>query len=230
MQTIFRHEVFENASTMTPLAMATQAGSHGTGFVQPFDQKKCLASLASDSKMFLCGINIMWLDFTYTPTPNIPMFWTTVKSIQKHFFASPDSGGFSEVHVEIPITAAQVDSRNLGDFGTWRHSSPTEILMAWVLAVALAVTAGADVETMKKWVLKMLSVPALFRVVENEAKIPWRAEQLREDLSAKESLSRTTVRGIGAVVGACVCGWVGRQALQRCECQRVEKDMQADSK
>lgn len=195
-QTVFQHRVFETSVRLEPLPMAsvqTAAGSMpgGTGYVQPFDLTKCIASLGTENEMYLAGINLAWLDFNYSPTNNIPMAWSTVESIKKHFFHKPT--GFSEVQLEVPVLAAQLDTKELGEFGKWRHTSPTEILMAWVAAVADCINAGASDDDLKPWHNHMLSVPCLFKLVRVESKIEWRAEQLREDFSAKDALARTTV-------------------------------------
>ena len=192
VQTVFHHPLFENSVNLQPLPMAQAGGGGGgTGYVQPFELKRCLASLGSDTGLYLAGINLAWLDFAYTPQSNIPMSWSTVQGIKKHFFGSP--AGFSELQLEVPVLAAQLDTEDLGSWGKWLHTSPTEILMAWVDAVAEVINAGASNDELQPWYNHMLSVPCLFKLLRIESKIEWRAEQLREDLSAMESLARTTV-------------------------------------
>ena len=114
-----------------------------------------------------------------------------MESIKKRFFKKPT--GFSEVPLEVPVLAAQLDTKELGELGEWRHTSPTEILMAWVAAVAGCIRAGASDDDLKPWHDHMLSVPCPFKLVRVGSKIEWRAEQLREDFSAKDALARTTV-------------------------------------
>ena len=66
-QTVFQHRVFETSVRLEPLPMAsvqTAAGSMpgGTGYVQPFDLTKCIASLGTENGMYLADINLAWLD------------------------------------------------------------------------------------------------------------------------------------------------------------------------
>ncbi len=72
--------------------------------------------------------------------------------------------------------------------------------MAFVSAVASAVTAGADPARLAKWRYHMTTAPCLFVLVPPTDSIGWRAQQLREDVSQKASLARTPVQRIFDVV------------------------------
>ena len=150
----------------------------------------------------MAAVNLFWLDLNYTPTPNVPMSWSTVDSNKKHLFKLAETASFADVPIEIPVLREQVEAEDLGAQGAWRYTSPTEIVVAWVDALASAIAAGASDDELEVWVRHMLTVPALFRLLPSESKIEWRAEQIREDFSQKEGMSRTTVPPRDTLMGA----------------------------
>ena len=53
----------------------------------------------------------------------------------------------------MPVLAAQVEAADFGTKGTWRHSCPTEMIMAFFVATAEAISIGVDLERFKTWAL-----------------------------------------------------------------------------
>ena len=72
----------------------------------------------------MCAVNMFWLDPFYCSIEKFPLNWTTIDTLSKSFFC--DNGeGFSEVPLEVPVLAAQVEAADVGTHMMWRHASPT---------------------------------------------------------------------------------------------------------
>ena len=140
----------------------------------------------------MCAANLFWLDPFYCPIEKFPLTWTTIDTLSKSFFG--DNGdGFSEVPLEVPVLAAQVEAADFGTKGTWRHSCPTEMIMAFFAATAEAVSTGDGVERVKLWAL---TAPCKFIAVETEPDIEWRCRQVRENLKEGSKMATTPVQRI----------------------------------
>ncbi len=122
------------------------------------------------------------------------MNWAAVDSIRSHYFK--EVAGFSDVNLEVPVLKGQLDNRDFGARGTWKHTSPTEIIMAFMAAVAEDIAGGKSVEELQEWRHQMLSAPCLFVLLDKDSDIEWRSQQLREDISQKSNLARTCVQRI----------------------------------
>ena len=89
--------------------------------------------------------------------------------------------------------AAQVEAADFGTKGTWRHSCPTEMIMAFFVATAEANSSGADLERFKNWAL---TAPCKFIAVATEPDIEWRCRQVRENLKEGSKMATTPVQRI----------------------------------
>ena len=197
IDTLMGHEAFAALTNETPLDLAPDAKmdkEDGVGFCQPFDETKALNSLSATGK-YLAAINIAWLDWRYTPVENIPIAWSTVKGLQKHYFSSASGHGFADNLIEVPILKDQLSPYAFTKKGSWPYTSPTEMIMAFVAGAASAVTADAA-DALDWWRYQALTAPCLFVVVDSEADIEWRAHQIREDAAQNSSLARTPIQRI----------------------------------
>ena len=188
------------------LANAGNAGKDhpvdGVGFCQPFNEISAIDCLSGTGK-YLAAINVAWLDWRYTPVENIPIAWSTVKGLQSHHFNGASGNGFAENMIEVPILKDQINVNQFKHKGTWRYTSPTEMIMAFVAGAAAAVTATTGdsqkpgaFEELDWFRYQALTAPCLFVVVESEADIEWRSHQIREDAAQNSSLARTPVQRI----------------------------------
>eukprot|EP00975_Prorocentrum_lima_P066195 12907750-Prorocentrum_lima.AAC.1 len=52
--------------------------------------------------------------------------------------ASPTSevNGFADIQLEMPVLKSELDAREFGAPVTWWHTSPTEVIMAFIVSVA----------------------------------------------------------------------------------------------
>ena len=65
---------------------------------------------------------------------------------------------------------AQVEAADIGNTGAWRHSCPTEMFMAFVVATAEAISIGVDSERFKTWALTSpLKIVWQYRPAHHEA-------------------------------------------------------------
>ena len=100
----------------------------------------------------------------------------------------------------VGFLTENVEAGALGAPGTWRRTSPEEVLMAFYKAIARDITAGKDPEYLKQWLRHMLTTPMMFTCHQTEADLEWRASQMREDIKQNETLARTPVQRIFEIV------------------------------
>ena len=119
----------------------------------------------------MAGINLIRLDLNYTPTPTIPMFWPIVQSLGQHFSKLAATASFAEMPIELPVVANQLQDETVRAKGLWLHTSPTELIVAWVSALADALRSDPsdDNEELGTWRHHMLTVPAFFKLLPSEA-------------------------------------------------------------
>ena len=188
VQIVMHDPKFSPLAKKDPLGI-TASGS--SGHIAPFDKDIALQSLRSTQK-HMCAVNLFWLDPFYCSIEKFPLNWTTIDTLSKSLFG--DSGdGFSEVPLEVPVLAAQVEAADFGTKGTWRHSCPTEMIMAFFAATAEAVSTGADLDRFK---LFALTAPCKFVAVATEPDIEWRSRQVRENLREGSKMATTPVQRI----------------------------------
>ncbi len=199
VQLVFHDPFFANITQVEPPTIRMREDGE-SGYCTPFDPRPAFTALRHTGK-YMASMNIAWLDMLYTPLGGVPISWPCVEGLRKHYFSDVDTcHGLADIPIEVPVLASQMDARDVGAKGTWKHTSPTEILMALLSAIASAVTTGADHAVLAKWRYHMTTAPCLFVLVPTTDSIVWRAQQLREDVSQKTSLARTPVQRIFDVV------------------------------
>lgn len=125
----------------------------------------------------------------------MPLAWASVETIEHRYF-SEGPNGFIENEIEVAILKSAIDGKTFGEKGTWRRTSPDEIVIAFFKAVARRIKDGADEDELHLWKQHMLTVPASFVVLDTEDDISWRASRLRENLEANSTLARTAVQKV----------------------------------
>ena len=165
-------------------------------FGQVFDEKAALESLKRDGK-YMCLINLLWLDPTWSPTPQIPINKGAVEQIKVHWFAQPS--GMESQQVTVGILKQELDSKSFPAFGTWKRVSAEESILAFFEAAsaeATKVAEGASDQTLQQWLNHCLTCPVLIRVVSDLQEMEWVAHQLREDMTQLSFLQRTPTQRI----------------------------------
>lgn len=165
-------------------------------FGQPYDEKMALDSLKREGK-YLCLMNALWLDQTFSATPQIPISQGAVDQVKAHWFSQPN--GLDQQQVTVGVLKQEVDSKKMPAFGTWKRLSAEESIVAFFEAAgaeAKKVEAGAQDDELQKWLAHCLACPVLIRVVTDAQEMEWVAQQLREDQTQLAFLARTPTQRI----------------------------------
>ena len=188
VQKVLADPFFSNITALQPLGI--KAGE-AAGHVAKFEAATAANSLSGAGK-HTCAVNVFWLDFSYSPIGQLPMSWPSIEDLIKFNFTE-GGAGFSDPALEIPFLRSEVDAKDFGSKGKWRHTSPTEYILAFVAATAAAINAGADLTMYRKWAL---TAEAHLQVVETHADIEWRSRQVRENLKQGSTMATTPVQRI----------------------------------
>ena len=175
---------------------ATQLCPDKKSFGQAYDEKMALESLKREGK-YLCLMNALWLDQSWSATPQIPISQGAVDQVKAHWFSKPN--GLDQQQVTVGVLQQEVDSKKMPAFGTWKRLSAEESVVAFFEAAgaeAKNVQAGAQDGELQKWLAHCLSCPVLIRVVADSQEMEWVAQQLREDQTQLSFLARTPTQRI----------------------------------
>ena len=144
---------------------ATQLWPDRNSFGQAYDEKMALESLKREGK-YLCLMNALWLDQSWSATPQIPISQGAIDQVKAHWFSKPN--GLDQQQVTVGVLQQEVDSKKMPAFGTWKRLSAEESIIAFFDAAgaeAKNVQAGAVDGELQKWLAHCLSCPVLIRVV-----------------------------------------------------------------
>ena len=167
-----------------------------SSFGQAYDEKLALESLKREGK-YLCLMNALWLDQSFSATPQIPISQGAIDQVKAHWFSEPT--GLDQQQVTVGVLQQEVDSKKMPAFGTWKHLSAEESVIAFFEAAgaeARNVEAGAQDDQLQKWLTHCLACPVLIRVVADSQEMEWVAQQLREDQTQLSFLARTLTQRI----------------------------------
>ena len=161
------------------------------------------------------------MDLGYISNPRVPIAWASVETLVERYFKNGPEG-LTEFDVEIAITAPVIDSGSFGVKGTWRRTSPDELVMAVFHAIAARIDAKASHDELTLWLNALLTTPASFVKLETEAEISWRSSKLREDIESNNTLARTAVQKVFDIAQRRVeLGNVSAEALYEVWCKKV---------
>ncbi|CAL1152377.1 unnamed protein product [Cladocopium goreaui] len=175
---------------------AVQLRPNTHSFGQPFDEKAALESLKREGK-YLCIMNALWLDQSWSATPQIPISQGAIDQVKSHWFSTPN--GLDQQQVTVGFLRREVDSKTVPAFGTWKRLSAEESIIAFFEAAAAEaqkVEAGAAGDQLQEWLGHCLSCPVLIRVVADSQEMEWVAQQLREDQTQLSFLARTPTQRV----------------------------------
>ena len=168
-----------------------------SGYQAIFHEASALIALKK-TKTYMAAVSLAWASPVYTSTPNVPLVWASVETVQKHYFSVP--AGLVKLPLEIAFTASQIDLKDFGSKGSWRRVSPDEVVIAWYKAVADDIRAGGNDDRLSEWLAHLLTTPATFHMVDTEEDIDWLSQQLRENIHANQTLVRTAVQRIFDII------------------------------
>lgn len=99
---------------------------------------------------FKCAINVGWLDLMYVSTPHVPLTWASVETMQAQYFDPATCGVpssptcWSSLEVEVGILKSHASKKTFGKKGSWKRTSPDEIVMALFKSIADAIRKNED--------------------------------------------------------------------------------------
>ncbi len=136
-----------------------------------------------------------WLDLCFLSNPRVPIAWASVETLIARYF----SDGPTAVHeqeIEVAILSSTIEGGSFGVKGTWRRTSPDEVVMAIFQHISNRMDRGADDEELTAWLHFMLTCPAAFVKLPSEDDISWGSSRLRENIETNNTLSRTAVQKV----------------------------------
>ena len=152
------HVMFTNMIEQLPLA-------HDEGGSQvPFSQASLSEALSGDGegRVYLCGGNYFWQNFTWMVNHNIPVNPGTIKELQRFSLQPmrpPRHFPFTTIFcVDTPTEDVSATK------GALQRVSPPEPAFAVLFSIRDAITAGASVEILMEWRRAILSAPFQFEV------------------------------------------------------------------
>lgn len=168
------------------------------GFVQAFCQKAAVESLRRERR-YMCRINLMWLDHSYSCSPHVPINKGAIQQLKQHYFQK--ACGLEQHALHVCILQAELDAGTFPAFGCWKRLSPEESVMAWFEGAAATATLVRDgakekEDELQEWLRHCLSTVCIVKVVENQSEIEWVSAQLREDMVQMAVLQRTPTQRI----------------------------------
>ena len=111
VQTIFAHPIFHGIDEHPPLAVTGQTTD--VGYIAPFNAaslKNIFAAFTDDSiatASYTAGMNFFSQDFSYTPTPGVPIRQTEITNLMTHSLSKPSqipftfSAAIESVHAPV---------------------------------------------------------------------------------------------------------------------------------
>jgi hypothetical protein len=82
-------------------------------------------------------------------------------------------------------------------FGSWKRTTPDEIIHAFIIAIARDVKANAKDAILKSWRLHVLSATFSFLVLDRDEDIFWKTNGIREDMkSLYQAVARTAIQRV----------------------------------
>ncbi len=135
---------------------------------------------------YTCGINLAWLNMTYSATPGVPVRMGCIIEMVDKVFKTPRDAGV--IHVAIP----DADFNVLGHKGALQRVSPEELTSAFIMAMARDITNNEDATTMQEWLSHMLSTTCKFVMLPQNMDRYWHALAFREDIQHTYDVCRRT--------------------------------------
>ncbi len=169
-------EIVRDDPRFARIATAEPATIRQGGVPSPFNSEDFCSVLGKDGGSYVCGINLAWLDFTWTATPGIPIRMAAVRQIRDVVFQTPKP--IEQIHVAVPSPNFDVTHHK----GALNRVSPEEITSAFILAVARDIVNKEPDDVIKKWKQHMRSTTCRFVVLPNQWKRYWYALARREEV------------------------------------------------
>ena len=169
-QIVLGHPVFDGMEAQDPLSIANG------GVQAPFSQRDLETSCLGKAQAYACGINLSWVNLTYSATPGIPIRMAAAREVTEKTFMEPTH--MESLTIGVPSHDYKVKSHR----GALMRVSPEEMTSAFILAVARDVTNGAPEDTLLQWRNTILSTPCKFVVLAAPMDRYWHALRVREDV------------------------------------------------
>jgi len=154
MVTISEHSVFKKIVAALPTGIG---GTAGGAFQDAFKLEHYKAAMSGAACKYQCGINIFWLDFSYSAMPGVPLRQRSIDELRDQYFAGPS--GFPKT---IVIAVDSVQFNPLEHKGSLQRVSPGEIVYALLDAIRRDIDANKDNEYLLEWRRVLLTAAGLF--------------------------------------------------------------------
>jgi len=158
-----------------------------------FDPDQCRIALERQG-MYVCGGNFWWQDMLSSPTPGTPLSLSRVVELGKYIFSS-EGGEVTPRHLPymVHVRVPSADYNVMNHKGALQRMSPEEAMHAVLLQCAQSLQDADDAKA-QRWREVLLSVTFCFEVVTQEEGVYWRAQALRQQISADYASMRRTAR------------------------------------
>ena len=193
MVTISEHSVFKKIVAALPTGIG---GTAGGAFQDAFKLEHYKAAMAGAACKYQCGINIFWLDFSYSAMPGVPLRQRSIDELRDQYFAGPS--GFPKT---IVIAVDSVQFNPLEHKGSLQRVSPGEIVYALLDAIRRDIDANKDNEYLLEWRRVLLTATGLFELLPSFEDKWWYEHNLREDMATDaRNMCRTSYQKICEVL------------------------------
>ena len=204
-EAILAHPLFNNLQTQDPLPKG-HAGGCG---LEPYSGEAlehtrsngtdCSDGKSGTFRKYVCGLNLMWVDFVTSITPGVPVNQSSLSKLKEKMLADPTMARACFQGIIIALLPGQTVEK---DKGNLRLLSPDESVQALILKVSEDIAAGVDTEILTEWSLILRSVPTTVELHQSGAeKLYWRALNIREEIGTQaDTMCRTTVQRLFEVI------------------------------
>ena len=146
------------------------------GSQAPFKQRDLEQALRTPGGSYICGINLAWLNHTFSATPGVPARMSAVEQLATTVFAKPTL--LEQLHVAVPSVEYKVVEHK----GSLMRVSPEEITGAYFIAVARDIGRSEPSEILQEWEKCILSTTCKFVLLPGQMDRYWYALARREDI------------------------------------------------
>ena len=146
------------------------------GAQAPFKQRDLEQALRTPGGSYICGINLAWLNHTFSATPGVPARKSAVDQVASTVFAKPTL--LEQLHVAVPSVEYKVAEHK----GSFMRVSPEEITAAYFFAVARDIGRHEPSEILQEWEKCILSTTCKFVLLPGQMDRYWYALARREDI------------------------------------------------
>ncbi len=162
---------YYGADIITPMPLKLARG----GLQEPYCQTKFAHVFSLDENaVYTCGINLLWIDFLWSPVPGVPARLSAIAHMKDKFFNKPCP--FEGLHVAAPDATFNPSA----SMGSLMRVSPEELTGAYLMAIARDVKNEESAPVLDLWKKYLLSTTCGFKILPTQTDRYWYALAQRE--------------------------------------------------